>query len=97
MKIVWHAQAATEFEAAVDYYFVKAGAEVAGDFRNEVANVTNRLRIHPEIGIRVRHQARRFSLHGYPYNLIYRLAPETIIIVALAHQRRRPGYWVGRR
>ena len=97
MKIDWQKQAEAEFEAAFDYYLANAGAEVARAFRNEVGRVTGRLRQHPGIGIRIHHRCRRFPLHGYPYNLIYRLTPETLIVVALAHQRRRPGYWAGRR
>ena len=98
MKIVWQAQAEAELDAATDYYIINAGTEVAGDFRNEVGRVTSRLREHPEIGIRIRHQSRRFPLHGYPYNLVYRLTPEkTLIVVALAHQHRLPGYWAGRK
>ena len=64
MKIVWQAQAEAELDAATDYYIINAGTEVAGDFRNEVGRVTSRLREHPEIGIRIRHQSRRFPLHG---------------------------------
>lgn len=97
MKIVWQAQAEAELNAAIDYYLLNAGHAVAGDFKKEIDRVTNGLRAHPVIGIRIRHLSRRFPLRVYPYNLIYRLTQETLIIVALAHQRRRPGYWVGRR
>lgn len=96
MKIVWQAQAAAELDAAIDYYFLNAGYVIASDFKKEVGRITGRLREYPEIGIRIRHQSRRFPLDGYPYNLIYRLAQDALIVVALAHQRRRPGYWVGR-
>lgn len=41
-------------------------------------------------GVRI-HLLRRF-----PYSVIYIIAPDEIIIVALAHHSRRPGYW-GRR
>lgn len=77
--------------------FLNAGRTVASDFKIEARRATSRLREHPEIGIRIRHRSRRFPLDGYPYNLIYRLEQEALIIVALAHQRRRPGYWAGRR
>lgn len=98
MKIVWQAQAEAELDAATDYYIINAGIEVASDFRNEVRRITSRLREHPEIGIRIRHQSRRLPLHGYPYDLVYRLTPEkTLIVVALAHQHRLPGYWAGRK
>ena len=40
-----------------------------------------------ERGIRAR------VLDRYPYTLFYRVALGEILIVAVAHQRRKPGYW----
>ncbi|TME75332.1 MAG: type II toxin-antitoxin system RelE/ParE family toxin, partial [Chloroflexi bacterium] len=40
---------------------------------------------------------RRALFPRYPFSLIYRVSPEVIEIVAVAHQRRRPGYWRSRR
>jgi len=39
---------------------------------------------------------RRFILSGYPYDLIYSLRKDEIVIVAFAHHSRRPGYWQSR-
>jgi len=39
---------------------------------------------------------RRYSLHRFPYALIYSPGPGEILILAYAHQRRRPGYWKDR-
>ena len=30
---------------------------------------------------------------AYPYDLVSRLGAHEIVVVALAHQSRRPGYW----
>jgi plasmid stabilization system protein ParE len=38
---------------------------------------------------------RRVLVQGFPY-LIFRELSGTIQILALAHQRRRPHYWLGR-
>ena len=38
----------------------------------------------------------RFLLDCFPYRLIYSIDTNDIIIVALAHQHRRSGYWRGR-
>jgi hypothetical protein len=35
-----------------------------------------------------RHRVRRF-----PYLVFYAVAPEEIRVVAIAHAKRRPGYW----
>jgi plasmid stabilization system protein ParE len=36
---------------------------------------------------------RRYILPGFPYSLIYRQVGDVIQVVAVAHHRRRPGYW----
>jgi len=33
----------------------------------------------------------------YPYALMYRVSGKDVLILAVAHQRRRPGYWKVRR
>jgi plasmid stabilization system protein ParE len=38
---------------------------------------------------------RRMFLRSFPYSVIYILEP-SVVIVAVAHARRRPGYWVKR-
>jgi plasmid stabilization system protein ParE len=38
---------------------------------------------------------RRMFVRSFPYSAVYILEPR-VIVVALAHARRRPGYWVKR-
>lgn len=97
MRIVWQAQAEIELNAAIDYYHFRASTAVATDFRKEVERVIKLLGKHTKLGMQVRHGARRLILTGYPFDLVYREKQDSIIIVAIAHQRRRPGYWAGRR
>jgi hypothetical protein len=33
----------------------------------------------------------------FPYSIVYKQDPDKIVIVAIAHQRRRPGYWQRRK
>ena len=37
--------------------------------------------------------AKRLILKHFPYDIVVRESPEEIIVVAIAHQSRRPGYW----
>lgn len=39
------------------------------------------------------HGTRRVLLRHFPFGIIYRVDSERILVVAIAHQRRRPGYW----
>jgi toxin ParE1/3/4 len=40
--------------------------------------------------------ARKLILHKFPFSVIVLEKEETIVIVALAHHSRRPGYWRSR-
>ncbi|TMA90118.1 MAG: hypothetical protein E6J77_07075 [Deltaproteobacteria bacterium] len=51
---------------------------------------------NPELGHRFSRRLRRFLVRRFPYGLLYRVESDQIFIVAVAHLRRRPGYWRGR-
>ena len=42
------------------------------------------------------HSTRRFLLRRFPFGVIFRQAGEAVQIVAVAHARRKPGYWKDR-
>ena len=35
-------------------------------------------------------------MQRFPFNVLYREAGNTVQVLAVAHHRRRPGYWLGR-
>jgi toxin ParE1/3/4 len=39
---------------------------------------------------------RRAPVKGFPYHLVYFETPETIRVLAVAHDRRKPRYWKSR-
>ncbi len=39
------------------------------------------------------HGTRRVPLARYPFTLVYRLRTGSVLVLAVAHQRRVPGYW----
>ena len=53
---------------------------------------------HPEIGVprKGRPTARQFAVRGFPYLAVYRVRPDDVYVVAVAHASRRPGYWKDR-
>jgi plasmid stabilization system protein ParE len=40
---------------------------------------------------------RRYVMPAFPYSIVYRVAPDVIEILAVAHAKRRPLYWTKRR
>lgn len=37
--------------------------------------------------------AKRFVLKRFPYDIVVRELPDKILVIAIAHHARRPGYW----
>ena len=33
------------------------------------------------------------GVNGFPYRVVYFVAGEQLVVVAVAHTKRRPGYW----
>lgn len=63
------------------------------DFLDEFERCVERIVSYPESGQRCYEYFRRLLVPRFPFSVIYELLPEGILIVAVAHQRRRPGYW----
>lgn len=63
-----------------------------------VSHVLDLIERYPEIGLprRGRPAARQLTVRGFPYVVAYRIRPDDVYIVALAHTSRRPGYWKDR-
>jgi len=79
------------------YYSEHGGPELGLAFIAEFELAIEALYEHPQLGPVWRGKSRRFPLRRFPYSVIYRLRPNEVHVIALAHQRRRPGYWSNRR
>ena len=51
------------------------------------------IRRQPRAGTPFAHGTRKWRVPGFPYKVIYCDLPAEILIVAIAHDSRRPGYW----
>lgn len=38
-------------------------------------------------------QHRRRLVKQFPYSIFYRIVDDTVVVVAIAHHKRQPGYW----
>jgi len=72
---------------------------LGGEFFDAVAEMVTLIEARPEVGSGSRHdpQTRRVLVPRFPYQVVYRLTPTEIVVVAVAHLKRRPGYWKVRR
>ena len=84
-----------EFREASRYYENEApGVGLA--FITEVHRVISVVISHPRAARKVRGSIRRKVLFHFPYCLLYSIEADLVLIVAVAHQKRRPTYWRSR-
>jgi plasmid stabilization system protein ParE len=92
----FHRLAAAEYRSASDRYR-KSSAAAVRRFRMEVKRVVQRLAAGPNQGAVFRGPYRWMRLRRFPYLLYYRLiTPNMVLVYAVAHSRRRAGYWLHR-
>jgi hypothetical protein len=92
----FHRLAAVEYKAALAWYRIRSN-KAAGEFRDEMRRVIQQLEADPHWRILFRGAYRWTRLRRFPYLLYYKtVAPDTITIYAVAHARRRLGYWLRR-
>jgi plasmid stabilization system protein ParE len=65
-------------------------------FLSEIYDALENLAQWPQRWPFYQHGTRRFVLHRFPFSVIYRDEPAVVSIVAIAHHKRRPGYWKDR-
>jgi plasmid stabilization system protein ParE len=93
VKVLFTAEAQEELVATASFYAREASAELGSAFVDEVERACKLLEEAPFIGREWHLQTRRLVLRRFPFNLVYRIAGEVIQVIALAHHRRKPGYW----
>jgi plasmid stabilization system protein ParE len=77
-------------------FYEAASTALGSSFLDDVQRVVDRLRERPYLGHGVDRNLRRMLLHRFPVSLIYSVEADAILIVAVAHYGRRPGYWQNR-
>jgi plasmid stabilization system protein ParE len=95
MKVVLHELAESELLEAAGWYESRAaglGNAFLDEFERCAGVILETPAAFPVASGEVRHvQFRRF-----PYRLLYIPSEHQLYILAVAHNKRRPGYWIGR-
>lgn len=97
MRITLSEEAQADGQDAVDWYIDEGAFSATHGFADELEHCLHLLRQFPELGAPSPYNTRTLPFHTFPYPLIYRIQPESICVIAIAHHNRRPAYWVGRR
>jgi toxin ParE1/3/4 len=90
-----HPLAADEAEAAERWYRERNDT-ASIRFRRELDRVVGLIAERPEAAPPYVGNTRRFLLRRFPFFVVYRVFSERVQVVAVAHARRRPHYWLQR-
>jgi plasmid stabilization system protein ParE len=95
MRHVFHPEALREYSEAASYY-KKISPGLGKAFVREVETSVRKILSGPETWRVVEEDVRRYLLHRFPYGIYYTIEEEYILIIAVMHLSRKPGYWKSR-
>ncbi|MCI0491884.1 MAG: type II toxin-antitoxin system RelE/ParE family toxin [Planctomycetes bacterium] len=96
MVIDFHPAASDEAEAAHRWYAERSSI-AAARFREELDAAVADIQTDPDCGAPYLHGTRCYLLRRFPYLVVYHRPSEAAAeVIAVAHGRRRPGYWKAR-
>ena len=95
MNIKYLKIAREEFHDAIKYYETQQNG-LGEKFQSDIRSSILRIKEFPDAYINVKENVRRCVIHKFPYNILYSIKENYILIIAIAHQHRQPDYWVDR-
>ena len=93
-------RAADELDEAANWYDAQR-AGLGREFVLEVREAVRALAREPQAGspvdvVDATLGIRRVRVRRFPYQVVYVTLTEHVVVIAVAHDRRRPGYWAQR-
>lgn len=95
MKLAFLRKAFEELAHAVDYY----NSERSGlgfEFAAEIRKALNRMKKHPDSWPLISPNIRRCIVNRFPFAVLYYRESDRLVVIAIMHMKRRPGYWENR-
>lgn len=97
MKISVSREAQADLRGATDWYLDASAFAAADEFADALDRAWVRIADFPALGTPGKLGTRLLTLNKFPYSLVYRIEPDRVRVIAVAHHGRRPGYWDRRR
>ena len=92
----FHPAAAGEHLDNVAFYESRQ-AGLGGDYLAEFEAVLNHICTEPNFyPLDSEPDIHRAGMRRFPFHILYRITQRDILVLAVAHHRRRPAYWMGR-
>ena len=74
-------------------YYEDQQKNLGGRFLASVQDALNRIRVNPLMYRQVEPGVRRCLVRTFPYGVLFRIENEQLVVVAVMHLHREPGYW----
>lgn len=84
-----------ELQETINYYNLQKSG-LGFEFALEINKTVRMISECPEAWQKISINARKCRCHRFPYNLIYTLLNNKIIIIAVMNTKRDPDYWLKR-
>ena len=91
-KVTFHEDAYAEMNEAGQYYEERSFG-LGLSFLDAVEEAIEKILQSPAAYQLVGDEVRYKLLNRFPYSVLYAIEQDRIRVVAIAHQKRRPGYW----
>ena len=95
MKVRFHPEARSEHLVAARYY-EKEEAGLGSRYFAGIEQSVRRIGKSPRSFPVYKGSFRRIHVGKFPYTLFFSIEPDSVLIVAVAHQSREPEYWLDR-
>ncbi|MBE7493576.1 MAG: type II toxin-antitoxin system RelE/ParE family toxin [Verrucomicrobiaceae bacterium] len=92
MNVILSDGAKRDFNEGLQWYR-KQSDQAADNFIKRTLETAQRIAADPTRYRQILPEIRILRYKKYPYSLIYRILPDVIKVYAVAHDKRRPGYW----
>jgi len=95
VRIDFHPSAASELEASADWYAERSVVAGRG-FARAVDAAVRKIEENPERFLKIDVQHQVCGVERFPFQIVFRHVGSRINVIAIAHAKRRPGYWHSR-
>lgn len=95
-EISVHPDARTDTDEAYEYYVKEASLTVADEFLEALDESIALIKLAPSSFVSVLVVYRKIQLHRFPFTVYFKSNGSEIRLLAVAHHRRKPFYWLGR-
>ena len=101
MRVELASAADAELAEAAAWYLAQGlesehGLDLAERFVDAVERGMSLIAERPQLHAEIEPGVRRAVLRDFPYSLVYAIEPDCVLVLAVMHHKRMPGYWRGR-